>query len=225
MESHLISWQANTYMTNNKHKAQTLHINSRGFSLIELTVVLSIFLVIMGSMIGVLISMASHQKKILAEQELFSQSNFALEYISQSLKMAVADPDGSCLGQKGNVYLLTHCTDSGTGQEAKACNGVKFINSLDSNACVELFLDTSTNPAHPLLRQVKNDALAQNLLSDVLKVPYARFIINGDKALRAAASGDKVKPTITMALNVSVPGGRSLQERIMQVTVSQRATR
>lgn len=186
-----------------------------GFSLIELAIVLAIFLVVVGAMVNIFISMVANQKKILAELALARQTSFAMEYLSGGLRFAKPDPDGSCLGTKGGVWLLTHC---GNDVNAKACSGVKFINSLGSNACTEVFLDPFRNPAKATLMLAKNGDAAQNLLSDTLQIKYVRFVIDGDKNLQAASANDAWQPKITMVFDVST--GQGQPEKILQTTVS-----
>ena len=191
------------------------NMKQKGFSLIELTISLTIFLTIMGIAVSLLLSTLQQQKRILAEQELLNQSVYGVEYMSTALKMAVKDPDGSCLGSPGGMYLLTHCS---SGQ---ACQGVKFINGLDNNACQEFFLDTA-NPAAPLLKQAKSGFATQNILSDKFKIKYARFILNGDKTKLLSGSSDTVQPRITMLLDVQVQASGDTQEKVIQTTVSPR---
>src|SRR5438132_555205 len=101
----------------------------QGFTLIELVVVLAIFLILVGAMVDVFISIVGNQKRILQEQEILNQASYVLEYMSTALKAAVKDPDGTCLGTAGYIYLLTHC-DNGPSEP---CNGIKFINQSNSN--------------------------------------------------------------------------------------------
>jgi len=193
-------------------------MKQKGFSLIELVVVLSIFLIIISVTVDIFISMVQQQKRILEEQELLNQTSYVEEYMSKALRTAVKDINGSCLGTIGYVYLLTHC-NNGTLQ---ACNGVKFINQSDNNACQEFFLDDITNPANPSLKQIKNGSLAQNILSDKFKIKYARFIVDGDKTLHFTFGSDLVQPRITILLDVQTQTGGILQEKIIQTTISQR---
>jgi prepilin-type N-terminal cleavage/methylation domain-containing protein len=191
--------------------------SNNGYTIIELMVVLAIFFVIVGITVDIFISVLQQQKRILAEQELLNQGSYAIEYISRALKMAVKDPTGACLGAPGAVYQLTHCLN-GT---LTACNGVKFINQSDSNACQEFFLDEAVSPANPPLREIKNGATAQNLLAIAFTVKYGRFILNGDKTLHTATASDTVQPRITVLLDVQTPAPNQ-QEKIIQTTVSQR---
>src|SRR5437867_1517488 len=81
----------------------------RGFSLIELTVALAIFLIVISITVSLLLSTLHQQKRMLAEQELVNQSTYVLEYMSTALKTAIKDKNGTCLGHEGYSYVLTHC--------------------------------------------------------------------------------------------------------------------
>ncbi len=191
------------------------NFRENGFTLIELTVALGIFLVIISVVISVFISVLQQQKRILAGQELLSQAGFALEYISTALRQATPDNDGICLGQVQNVYVLTHCSIS------QACSGIKFINLLENNACQEIFLD-NTNSKNPTLRQIKNGAPAQLLLSDDFMIKYVTFIIDGDMMRKVANVADSFQPRVTLLLDVLTGSPANQQEKIIQTTVSQR---
>ncbi len=192
-------------------------MKQKGFSVIELVFVLAIFLIIVGVTVDIFISMVQHQRRILAEQELLNQTSYVMEYMSKALRMAVKDTTGSCLGiigfnDKTPVYSLTHCPID----PLKACNGVKFINQSDNNACEEFFLLGGK------LQQIKNNSPAQNILSDKFKIKYARFVVDGNQTLRFAAYGDLVQPIITILLDIQNPSVLNQQEKIIQTTVSQR---
>lgn len=186
--------------------------DSRGFSLLELVVVLTIFLIVISVTINIFISMVTNQRRALEEQELLNQTSFAFEYISSALSSAVEDPTGDCLGASGRIYLLPNCpiTD-------QACNRIKFINASDNNACQEFFLDD--DPVNPHLMETKNGAPAQNLLSNKLIIKYGRFIINGNKAGHYASSSDSFQPRVTFLLDVLTQSNRS--EKIIQNTIVQ----
>ncbi|OGZ68364.1 MAG: hypothetical protein A3D44_01705 [Candidatus Staskawiczbacteria bacterium RIFCSPHIGHO2_02_FULL_42_22] len=188
--------------------------SQNGYSLIELVVVLAIFLIILTASINVLIAVVQDQKRTLENQELLNQSSYVMEYMSKALKSAVQDPTGWCLGTTGYVYLLTHC-NNGTQE---ACNGIKFINQSDGNACQEFFLDDSVNILNPPLREVKTGGYAKNLLSEKFKVKYGRFIINGDRALHVASTNDLIQPRVSILLDVL--NSKNEAEKIIQTTVS-----
>jgi len=190
-------------------------MKQKGFSIVELIIVLAIFSVVLGVAVSMLISIINEQRTILAKQELVNQTSYVAEYISKPLRLATKDLTGSCLGVVGYVYVLTHCAGGN-------CSGIKFINTLDNNACEEFFLDT-TNPASPTLEDFKNGTTKNNILSSKLTIRHAQFIINGNKTKLFASASDTVEPRVTMLLDVQTQAGITpVQEQIIQTTVSQR---
>lgn len=189
-----------------------------GFSLIELIVVLAILLIIIGVTVDIFISMVWHQKRILEEQELLNQTSYVMEYMSKQLRTAVKATNISCLSTTGYVYELTQCPPD----PSQPCNGVKFINSLDNNYCTEFFLDTTTDPANPTLKETKSIFPSQSLLSNKFKINYSRFILDGNKNLQFTSDTDSVQPRITILLDVQTRTAGNQQKKIIQTTVSQR---
>jgi len=164
------------YMLNNNTKKY------KGFTLIELIVVMSVFLFIIGAAIGIFIAVVQNQKQVLSEQELLNQISYTQEYMSKALRVAEADsvktdPGGNCLIYEGTdgtplgsnnlgyIYLLTR-HDISTG----FFRGIKFINSSAKDACQEFFLD-----ADGVLKEIKNGAAAVSLTPSDLQINYVRF--------------------------------------------------
>jgi prepilin-type N-terminal cleavage/methylation domain-containing protein len=199
--------------------------NKSGFTLIELVVVISVFLLVMGTAIGIFISVIENQKKISAEQEIISQASYVIEYMSKALRMAKTDlvgdvTIGGCLGldYKGYNYLFTKL-DSSTNKYF----GIKFINQSDNNACVEFFLD-NTDPNNIVLKEIKNNGEAVNFTSSKLKINQAEFRINGVNNIGYFGSyvGQEVQPRVTIFLDVSMQSGTSQVNKKIQTTISQR---
>lgn len=189
---------------------------NKGFTLIELIVVMAVFMFVLGTSISIFISIIQHQRRILAEEELLNQTSYVIEYMSKALRMAKTDATGDCMtddlgiSHPGYVYLLTR-PDSKAG----FYRGIKFINQSDNNSCQEFYLDE--NGDAPVLKEEKaGDAVA--LTSEKIKINSIRFGINGlDGSIRGQdhVSGDDInQPRITILLDV---------ENInLQTTVSRR---
>ncbi len=197
---------------------QMSNVSEKGYSLLELVVVLAIFLIIIGVTVDLFLSVVKSQRRILEEQELLNQTSHAMEYMSTAIRNAKKDDSGSCVGTAGNFYLLTHCPN-GT---LVACNGIKFINQSDNDACVEFFLDSALDPIDPPLRELKTGGTAQNLLSSKFKILHGNFIINSDKALHVSSSLDPVQPKVTVLLSVQTKSVGNQQQKIIQTTISQK---
>jgi len=200
---------------------------SKGFTLIELIVVMSVFLFVIGAAIGIFISIVQNQKRVLAEEQLLNQISYAEEYMSKALRMAktaTTAQDISCLGQEGFIYLLTrHPADVGN-----VYNGIRFLNQSDNGVCQEFFLD---NGVLKEIKYINGNTSAVALTSTNLTITSIRFSINGADGSVAgqvcngnpgqcgASYDDVVQPKVTILLNVSIPGGST---RTIQTTVSRK---
>ena len=214
----------------------------KGFTLVELVVVMAVFLFVIGAAVTIFISIVRHQKTVLSEEQLLNQISYVEEYMSKALRMARIDITGNCLidqtsvgggiAHPGYIYLLTRYDDAGIFK------GIKFINASNNNACQEFFLDDTTDPEHPVLKELINsidDNYAVALTPDSLQfevVNPIRFSINGsDGSVTGMGCSDKpddcgataidgIQPKVTVLLRVSLPGEST--PRTIQTTVSQR---
>ncbi len=205
---------------------------NKGFTLIELIVVMAVFLLIMGTAISIFISIVSHQKRILAKQELLNQTSYFIEYMGKGLRMAVKDPDGVCLGTVGAVYKLEDYDSVN-----RIWKGIKFINASDDNACQKFCLDNSTLE-NPVLKEIKNSAgnwdcgTGTNVTSTNLKINLLSFAFNGvlpgppaginDGYVVPLSDSDLNQPRVTIALDVKIQGDSNQLSTKIQTTVSQR---
>jgi hypothetical protein len=179
-----------------------------------------------GSAVGMFLSVVKHQKIIIAEQELLNQLSYAIESISKALRMARRDNIGDCLkdtsGDIGYNYMLTRY-DIGLGKY----RGIKFINqsdmdSLGREACQEYYLDTDgvlkeikqyypTDPINPIA-----------ITSTKLEINSLEFVINGEKNKQGSRYTEKVQPRVTIFMDIGVLGDNSKPLGKIQTTVSQR---
>lgn len=215
-------------MDSNKMKKLTK--SSNGFTLVELIVVMAVLLFVVGTAIGIFISIVQHQKVILSEQELLNQTSFVVERMSKALRVAKKDSTGECLGSGyiGHNYLLTRPNIS-TG----AYTGIKFINQSDNDACQEFYLYTdNSDPEHTItvLKELKdstNDSQAVALTSDRLMINSLRFGINGEDGSTTGSitddNGDNnIQSRITIFLDIQTSGGDNPSIEKIQTTISQR---
>jgi len=195
---------------------------SKGFTLIELIVVMAVFLFIIGAAIGVFVSIIQNQKKILSEQQLLSQISYIEEHMSKALRMAKMEPiDGSdpCLKDyPGYIYLLTRYDTN-----LALFRGIKFINqsgdSSGNSICQEFFLDTDgILKETEWVNGVAGAAVA--LTSPNLQINSVRFSINGSDGSASipnsascptniqcgASNADLVQPRVTILLNANITG-------------------
>ena len=211
---------------------------SRGFTLIELIVVIAVFLFVVGTAVGIFISIVRHQRIILSEQELLNQTSFALEHMSKALRMAGKDLTGECLGGQDYArynYLLTHKNPSTGFYE-----GIKFINQSDINektgkaVCQEFYLDIDdSDPEYiiTVLKEIKDDGPWVALTSDKFTINFIRFGINGENGSSddpiGAAGDNGIQPRVTIYLDIQtkikgVDGQLVQPAKKIQTTISQR---
>ncbi len=176
-------------------------MKSKGFTLIELIVVVSIFSFIVFIAADLFVSIVRQQRRILSQQELLNQTSYIVEYIGRALRMAKEDSDGSCLGAVDKNYVLTH-SDS----------GIKFINHSDNDTCQEFFWDSGDGK----IKESKNGSQALPLISDRLQVNHFNIKLSGE------SSSDDFQPRIVISMEVQVKGSGDQPKKQIQTTISQR---
>jgi len=92
--------------------------NKKGFTLVELMVSVFIFSLIVGGVVNALVAGISFQRRIIAEQRMFSEMSFVLEYMSRTLRMARKDIAGTCISRNHNYATTT----------TPAPNTLRFLN-------------------------------------------------------------------------------------------------
>lgn len=194
------------------------------FTIIEMVVVMTIFLFIIGAAVGIFISVIQTQKKVLAEQQLINQISYAEEHMSKALRMAAKDDSGACLGfiYTGYSYLLTKALISCESSDPQCgfYRGIKFINGsgLDGDNCYEFYLDSGV-----LYESIKTGASPVALTSSNITINYIKFGIDGQPGINGNPIGDQgadyIQPKITILMSVSVAGQAA---KIIQTTISQR---
>lgn len=187
---------------------------NRGFTLIELVVVMSLFMLVLGVTVSIFISVIRQQKRVLVEQELLTQVQHAKEYITSNLQTAKKDSAGACLVDRAGRhyrfwYLLTRYNET-----AKTYEGIKFID--EQGNCQEIFFDVATKS----LKVSHNAQMPQDILSPESPLTRVVFMVNGDNELYGAAESDRLQPRVTTVIAADTPGNGQAQEKRFQFTVS-----
>lgn len=127
---------------------------SKGFTLVEMLIVVLIFSIVIGAAVGVFVSAIKIQKYNLTYQQLLNQVSYAMEYMSRAVRMAAKD-DGTC-GFSGENYKVS---DGNRKIEFRNYKG----------ECQEFYWDTDTN------QLVSSSALT----SDDFEITSLNFIVVG----------------------------------------------
>jgi len=165
----------------------------KSFTLIELLVGITIFSLLSGAVIGILISGIKFQRHYLKRQQALDQLSFAIEYMGRALRMARKD-DGSfgCLPAGWN-----YSNPSGEGS-------IKFINHLQDDECQEFFLQEG------VLKYKKGAQEPLPLTSPNLQIEELKFQLLGQ------SGADLLQPRVTIFLRLSSPSKIELQTTVSQ---------
>jgi len=203
-------------------------IKTRGVTLIELLVAISIFSIFIAAISGLYISAIRAQQKILATQELLNQASYIIEYIGRALRMAVKEDEI-------NATCLIYGAVSDTGADywvqpevgdiyKTGGTGIRFLESTDNgNICEEFHLDINTLK----VKRSNNDTNAFGsdlpLTSSDITVSSFNVKVSGDYPANNPSTDPNLQPKVTIFLGLK--GKRtSLGQPIVRVqtTISQR---
>src|SRR6056297_42019 len=165
----------------------------KSFTIVEMIVSVSIFMIIITISSNFFISAIRTQQRILANQQIISQTSYALDDMSRALRMARKDTSGDCISPNTN-YKKTE-------------NGIEFKDYKGN--CRKFFLD-------PDNKQIK-----QKLEGETLPLTYSNLeIVDFNINLRGEAQGDNLQPRITLFLKVKKTGQKTTKQ--FQTSISQR---
>jgi len=183
--------------------------NDKGFTLVELIVVMAIFLLIVGVAIAIFLSIIQSQKRILAQEQLLSQVSYTMEYMSKGLRMAKKDSVGNCLVYTnsdlsisdtfpGYTFLYSRpnywkCVEGTCTYVYGVYEGIKFINQSNDDVCQEFYLDADLTTNNNVIKEKKiefpydqiSDTYSTLLTSSKFGIDYMKFSINGTSGLAA----------------------------------------
>ena len=176
-------------------------MNNKGFSLIEMLVVVLIFTIVMGIAMGVFTSALKLQKYNLAYQQLLSQVSYAMEYMDRSIRMAVKNPALATYNCSFDIYNKNYYRVS--------TSYLRFVNY--NGQCQNFYLSSGQ------IRSLNTAIYASSLplTSSDFTVTVLRFVISGDVA------GSQPKVTIVMEIEAKTTVLPKPKIKI-QTTVSQR---
>lgn len=89
--------------------------NERGFTLIEILVVVGVFSGLVSLLVGVFLTNQELQRRTMAIQRTMGDISYAIEHISRAIRMAQSDEDGACLDyapENNEFYTFNHLTNN-----------------------------------------------------------------------------------------------------------------
>ena len=189
-------------------------IKSKGVTLIEMLVAVTIFTIILGAISGLFISGIRTQRRVLATQELLDQTSYAFEYMGRALRMAKKDLTGNCLTTAGAKYNYEN-----PGGDISKIRFIKFDHATQTELCQEYLKEENQ-----LKERKSTDATAANLpatgtplTSEKLQVTSLKFNLSGE------SQTDNLQPRVTISSEILGRGAAGEQPKIqIQTTISQR---
>lgn len=174
----------------------------KGYTLVELLTGIAIFLMVVFSATGVLISAFRAQRKALALREIIDSTSYTIDYMSRAIRMAKKD-DVEIRGD------TTSCFSEAEKNYKVEVQGITF-RTYKLNECQSFFLDNINK------RIKERKGGSENFITPgSLEVTNLKFFVSGDE------SNDNLQPRVTIFLEIQKKGDPATKISL-QTTVSQR---
>lgn len=181
----------------------------KGFTLIELLVSLFIFSLIIGGVINSLLTSVTLQRRIIADQKMFAELSYTLEYMSRTLRMARKDINGTCTGTRNHNYTLL-----------EGGNTIRFLNF--DNECQEFSLrliGNVTSTSERIATSSNSTALPSTFIPlTSANVTVTRLEFNNAGSAWHSPAMNQSKIAISLVVRPRIGGS----EMAFQTVVSQR---
>jgi prepilin-type N-terminal cleavage/methylation domain-containing protein len=200
--------------------------NNKGFSLIELLVVCTVFSIIIVALSGVFVSVIRAQKYSLVAQQMLDQTSYAMEYLSRDLRMAkkqlVSDGTLVCSGfgtnylSEGENYRISGTMLPGV------YNQILSYKNYDKTKCFLVYWTKVDNPPKGYLHIRTNGGSSVDLTQQDATGEQHFLVQNFNVDLIGASQNDSLQPKITIFMEMI--GQRSVYKPKIkiQTTISQR---
>ena len=194
-------------------------MKNKGFTLVEMLVVMAVFSIMMVAIMGIMVSSLRVQRHYLASQKLMDQTSYVMEYMTRTIRMAKKLTDDI-----PNGYARTACKNSdlieGCSYKAETIGNSQlvFLRHRDgANVCQKFTIIQGR------VRQEIIDGSGTSgtwLTSEDLIVEKLNFRIEGECQEGVPGAGvDQPKVTIVLEVKSDTVDGPSIE---LQTTVSQR---
>lgn len=182
--------------------------NNSGLTLIEMLVAIAVFSIIIVSAISIFIYSIKIQKYCLSYQNLLSQMNYVMEYMTRSIRMAKKDLNGDCTGINPSVNKYNYILVIEGGLEK-----LKFETYNSGNGeieCREFYLSNKR------IYQKIGAGQALPLTSDNIEISSFFVYLSGEK------QDDDLQPRVTVTIETEGLNSDPKPKMKIQTTVSQR---
>ncbi len=183
--------------------------------MIEILVAVFVFILVIGAVVGLLVSTVQSQGTIIKEQKVASETSYVVEYMSRALRMAQRDDGNDCLEytypHKYNYELIDAVGEYGPT--------IRFLNYDD--ICQEFYLEDNK-----IYERKSSDKSKSNLpLSGVVMTSSnisveELFFHKGGSNWHLSESTDGNQSKVTISMRVGYGDERTSIN--LQTTVSQR---
>jgi len=194
---------------------------SRGFTLVELLVSLSLFIIVVLALIGSLYTVNDASRKVQAMRTVMDNLNFAMESMGRTVRTS---ENIKCSESVTNCSLKSSTDGSGMIRMESTLGEHRLVeyrhNIVNGRGSIQKqSTGLVTNPNSPGT-YIKTDVITwQNITSPEIDIDRARFYVDG----AALPPGDFKQPNVIIQLDgtASVPGGVTIPFAI-QTYLSQR---
>ncbi len=185
--------------------------NQQGFSLFEMLVAITIFILLMLTATDIFQMMLKAQSKFISEQATQESMRFALEMMSKEIRFAKKS-NGSC--DPGNLYPNNRIFTT-TESPAPAYWSDLFFKNKNGD-CVQYYLDNNRLKIKRI-DSLGNPTVNLNVTPDEIKIENLKFAVIDN--LVTALPGSLKQPLVTVSMDVTAPGSRTIK---LQTTISSR---
>ena len=171
--------------------------SNKGFTILELLVAMSIFVLIVASSAGLFATALRVQRNSIAYQQLLDQTSYLMEYMSRAVRMARKDIASSLPGSPADG----------------ACTGTAKLNYAFLNQCLRFRNYKDQCQQFCLVGEGIVDGSGNNLTSSDLRVLTFGVVLSGE------TQSDNEQPKVSFDIDIE---GRENAKITIQTAVSQR---
>lgn len=189
--------------------------STKGFTLIEMMVALSLFTIVVTIAVGAFLSLIGSSKGVQSEQSVMATLTFVLDSMSREIRT------GTEYYCSNTNFLNQESIMKGKNCLAAEKGGISFIeagSSLSTSISekrIAYYYDSATQS---IFRRIGNADPAESIVSKGIKITNAEFFVTGTERF-SENDTDTIQPTVTIILEAEDELGATT---VLQTTVTQR---